>query len=111
MKFILLFLSCLLQCSDSLALQLFRGKGALPPLPAILTKPPKLLSSFANLWTRQRTTPIPETVDVVVVGAGLCGSTAAFYLDKQGYQVLLAEEASEVGGCVNTKRSKPNIVS
>lgn len=48
----------------------------------------------------------PENVDVVVVGAGLCGSTAAFYLDKQGYRVLLAEKESEVGGCVNTKQSE-----
>lgn len=50
--------------------------------------------------------PSPESVDVVVVGAGLCGSTAAFYLDKQGFRVVLAEQAPEVGGCVSTKQSE-----
>jgi hypothetical protein len=49
---------------------------------------------------------VPEKVDCVVVGGGLCGSTAAFYLDKKGFNVVLAEQAAEVGGCVNTKQSK-----
>jgi hypothetical protein len=40
--------------------------------------------------------------DVLVVGGGLCGSTASFYLNQSGIKVLLLEEKESVGGCVNT---------
>lgn len=43
--------------------------------------------------------------DVVVIGGGLSGCTAAFYLNKLGVDVMLAEAGSEIGGNMVTKRS------
>lgn len=40
--------------------------------------------------------------DVVVVGAGLAGLTAAAYLSHNGQRVLLCEKSDKVGGLVNS---------
>ncbi|MDO8631864.1 MAG: protoporphyrinogen oxidase [Phycisphaerales bacterium] len=42
--------------------------------------------------------------DVIVVGAGISGLTAAWNLKKAGMDVLLLEASSEVGGCARTER-------
>ena len=130
MKVIFPLLVWLLQWCSGVSVQLFpRPRGTLKQLQFL--SPSLSTSSLSNLRPlhsiQQRTVQsipfpssspsravdppppppdVPETVDVVVVGAGLCGSTAAFYLDKQGFRVILAEEAPEVGGCVNTKQSE-----
>ena len=46
-------------------------------------------------------------VDVVVVGAGVAGLTAAALLAKQGLQVQLLEAHSQTGGCAGTFRRGP----
>ena len=42
--------------------------------------------------------------DLIVVGAGISGLTAAWSLKKAGMDVLLLEASSEVGGCARTER-------
>ncbi|MGL5261423.1 MAG: protoporphyrinogen oxidase, partial [Bacteroides sp.] len=45
---------------------------------------------------------IQKEVDVVVVGAGLTGLTAAFYLKKKGLQVAVVEKSKRIGGQIQT---------
>jgi len=49
------------------------------------------------------------TADVVVVGAGIAGLTAAALLAKQGLQVELLEAHRQSGGCAGTFRRGPYV--
>lgn len=40
--------------------------------------------------------------DVIVIGSGIGGLTAATYLSKNGYRVKIFERLNQPGGCVNT---------
>ena len=40
--------------------------------------------------------------DVVIVGGGIAGLTSAAFLSKTGYNVLVCEKESKVGGLVNS---------
>jgi len=42
------------------------------------------------------------TSDVLIVGAGMAGLTAAAYLSKAGLKVLLCEKEDQIGGLVNS---------
>ena len=42
--------------------------------------------------------------DVIVVGGGISGLTAAWHLKQAGVDVCLLEAAAEVGGCTRTER-------
>ena len=44
----------------------------------------------------------PIEKDVVIIGAGLTGLTLAFYLKKQGKDVLIIEKSAKTGGVIQT---------
>lgn len=41
--------------------------------------------------------------DIVIIGAGLTGLTLAYYLKKQGKDVLIIEKSDKAGGVINTE--------
>ncbi len=41
--------------------------------------------------------PLPETVDVVIIGAGIIGTSTAYFLAKHGAKVLLCEKGRVAG--------------
>ena len=45
---------------------------------------------------------IKENKEIVIVGAGMAGLTAAAYLTRQNYRVLLLEKNKRIGGLLNT---------
>lgn len=47
---------------------------------------------------------VQNDVDVVVIGSGISGSTAAFYMNRKGLNVMVAESQSEAGGNLRTKK-------
>ena len=50
-----------------------------------------------------------EDYDVIVIGAGHNGLVCAGYLAKAGYKVIILEQWSKVGGCVQTEELIPNF--
>lgn len=49
---------------------------------------------------------IKKTVDVVLIGAGITGLTAAFYLHKQGKRVAVIEKENRIGGQIESLHHK-----
>lgn len=49
----------------------------------------------------------PKNVDVVIIGAGVCGLTAAHELARRGFNVTVYESAHHKGGLAWSKRARP----
>jgi oxygen-dependent protoporphyrinogen oxidase len=47
----------------------------------------------------------PNSRDVTVVGGGVAGLLAAYFLDRAGYVVTLHEASSQLGGLIQTERT------
>lgn len=45
-------------------------------------------------------------IDVMVVGSGLSGGTAAFYLNRKGVRVMLTDARDQAGGNLITKQGE-----
>lgn len=66
----------------------------------------------AGLATLPRSVRAQETSDVIVIGAGLSGLTAAWILTESGYKVTVLEAARRIGGRVFTAdhiETKPEL--
>ena len=62
---------------------------------------------FDNIFgTTSQQKPSGEVVDAVVIGSGISGSTAAYYLHSNGINTILAEARPEVGGNLISKSGR-----
>lgn len=66
--------------------------------PPAATSPSALRKRRARLTTAARLGRLREAYDVIVVGSGLAGLTAANRLGREGYSVLLLEQHYNFGG-------------
>ena len=73
------------------------------PIKKMFDKKPSPSSSNVSPSTVSKGKSRPIEIESVVVGAGISGCTTAYYLQKNGVDVVLAEAKDEVGGALVSK--------
>nr|MDJ0828008.1 NAD(P)-binding protein [Rhodobacter sp.] len=73
------------------------------------TQNPTFMEEWRKGWHPEKMNPKGESDSVLVVGAGPAGLEAAHALGKRGYQVVLAEAGTELGGRVARERKLPGL--
>ncbi len=73
------------------------------------TQNPTFMEEWRKGWHPEEIEPRGESESVLVVGAGPAGLEAARALGMRGYQVVLAEASTELGGRVARERKLPGL--
>jgi dimethylamine/trimethylamine dehydrogenase len=79
--------------------------------PMRCTQNPTMGEEWRRGWHPEVIAPRASTARVLVVGAGPAGLEAARALGQRGYDVLLAEEGSELGGRVARESRLPGLAA
>ncbi len=78
-------------------------------VPARCTQNPTAGEEWRKGWHPEKVQPAKSKDSVLVVGAGPAGLEAARTLGQRGYQVLLAEATTELGGRVTKEAKLPGL--
>jgi dimethylamine/trimethylamine dehydrogenase len=77
--------------------------------PLRCTQNPTMGEEWRRGWHPERINPARSESSILVVGGGPAGLETALSLGRRGYQVTLAEAASELGGRVINEASLPGL--
>jgi dimethylamine/trimethylamine dehydrogenase len=83
--------------------------GDFTATPIRCTQNPSMGEEWRRGWHPERMRPRGSDARVLVVGAGPAGLEAAQALGKRGYEVVLAEGSSELGGRVTREARLPGL--
>lgn len=73
------------------------------------TQNPTIGEEWRKQWHPESIAPQKSEAEVLVVGAGPTGLEASYQLGKRGYEVVLAEASTELGGRVSRESKLPGL--
>jgi dimethylamine/trimethylamine dehydrogenase len=79
--------------------------------PLRCTQNPSMGEEWRRGWHPERMRPKTTDAKVLVVGAGPAGLEAAMSLGRRGYEVVLAEASSDLGGRVTREARLPGLAA